>query len=70
VRLPDDPVALAGVAASLLGIEPVHMQALLELPDAGQFFDHVLAAYRREHALMQALLLHAERDRGLPFSHN
>lgn len=69
-RLPDDPLTLACVAASLLPVEPAERQRLLELPDRTGFVEQVLAVYRREGALLRAIAEHPERDQSHPFFSN
>jgi len=58
-RLPDDPLALANVAASLVQIPLDQKQNLLESGQAMEFLDEVRAVYRREVALLSAII---ERD--------
>jgi Lon protease-like protein len=58
-RLPDDPLALANLAASLVQIPLDQKQDLLESGQAMEFLSGVRTVYRREVALLSAIL---ERD--------
>lgn len=69
-HLPNDPLALSCLAAAILQIEPPEKQALLELLDAGEFIDRLLALYRREQALLQAFQTHGDHEGDRPFSRN
>ena len=55
-QLPQDPVALAYVAAALLQVPPEQKQQLLALDRAEELLVSVQSAYRKELALLQATL--------------
>jgi Lon protease-like protein len=69
-QLPDDPILLAYMAASILQIPPSQKQSLLNLRQAEQFIASLQAIYRRESALLDALLVKGGQDTGIPFSLN
>jgi uncharacterized protein len=69
-QLPEDPIALAYLAAAILQSGPVQKQALLELEDAGELLSGVRALYRRELALLDAILGQGNQDQGSAFSTN
>lgn len=58
-RLPDDPLSLANLAASVVQIPLDQKQDLLAFGQAIEFLSGVRAVYRREVALLSAIL---ERD--------
>lgn len=60
-RLPEDPLTLACVAASLLPVDPIERQRLLELADTADFVEQVLTVYRRESALLRKLSENPDR---------
>ena len=68
--LPADPVELAYLAASVLQISLEQKQQLLQVVHADELLDQIQAIYRREQALIEGILLHAERESDLPFSLN
>lgn len=53
LELPEDPLQLIHIAASLLQIPLVEKQILLELPNAAGLLGEVERLYRRETALLQ-----------------
>lgn len=59
-QMPDSPVSLAYMAAALLQIPPAYKQALLEINRADELLDNLQLAFRKENALLQAIL--SERD--------
>jgi len=69
-RLPDDPVELAYLAASVLQISVDQKQQLLQIVRAEDMIDRIQNIYRREQALVEAILFHGDRESGLPFSLN
>jgi Lon protease-like protein len=69
-RLPEDPVELAYLAASVLQISVEQKQQLLQVVRSVDLIDRVQETYRREQALVEAILEHGDRDNGLPFSIN
>jgi Lon protease-like protein len=69
-QLPEDPILLAYTAASILQIPPSQKQSLLDTRLAEQFISSLLAIYRREAALLDAIVANRGKDSGLPFSLN
>jgi Lon protease-like protein len=69
-QLPEDPILLAYTAASILQIPPSQKQALLDTRLAEQFVASLLAIYRRESALLDAIIANSGLDIGSPFSRN
>lgn len=69
-NLPENPVELAYLAASVLQISAEQKQQLLQIVRAEDMIDRVQDIYRREQALVEAILSHGERESGLPFSTN
>ena len=69
-KLPEDPVELTYLAASALQISAEQKQGLLQIVRAEDLIDRVREIYRREQALLEAILSHGDRERGLPFSVN
>jgi uncharacterized protein len=59
-QLPSDPLTLAYTAAMLLQIPPAEKQPLLESEHTGDLLERLSALYRRETALLQAVVT----DRG------
>jgi hypothetical protein len=55
-QLPQDGVSLAFMAAAVLQISPQQKQELLSVDRAENLIDQLLALYRRELALMGAVL--------------
>jgi uncharacterized protein len=68
-KLPDGPLELACLAAAVLDIDPAQKQGLLESESLDGFIDDLQYIYRREAALINALLAHGDRD-GMDFSLN
>lgn len=58
-QLPDDPTALAYLAAALLQIPPDQKQTLLAMNQASELLSDIRTIYRREVALLNAII---ERD--------
>lgn len=54
-QIPENPVALAFMAAALLQVPPAAKQALLEMEQAGQLMSELQTLYRREIALVRAM---------------
>ncbi|MBN1146750.1 MAG: LON peptidase substrate-binding domain-containing protein [Anaerolineales bacterium] len=69
-NLPDEPVALAYLAASILQIPADQKQELLALRKANELLSGLEAIYRREAAFLEILLSKREGDQGIPFSRN
>ncbi len=69
-QLPQDPLELAYVAAAILQISPLEKQGVLELALATDLVGKVYTLYRRELVLLQTMLAHIDRDRGMAFSRN
>jgi Lon protease-like protein len=69
-KLPEDPVELAYLAASVLQISAEQKQQLLQIVRAPDLIDRVQEIYRREQALVEAILSHGDREGSLPFSIN
>jgi Lon protease-like protein len=69
-QLPNDPLTLGCLAAAILQIEPVEKQHLLEIADANQFLDRLVAIYHREQSLLQAIRTRGDREDDRPFSRN
>jgi Lon protease-like protein len=69
-KLPEDPVDLAYLAASVLQINAEHKQQLLQIVRAPDLLQQVQEIYRREQTLVEAILSHGDRASGLPFSIN
>ena len=69
-NLPEDPVDLAHLAASVLQISAEQKQQVLQIVHAEDLIDRVQYIYRREQALTESILSHGERESGLPFSIN
>ena len=63
-QLPEDPVALAYMAVAVLQTGLGQKQALLELNEANLLLESVRALYRRELALLDAVLKHGENEQG------
>ncbi|WP_162909826.1 LON peptidase substrate-binding domain-containing protein [Aggregatilinea lenta] len=59
--LPDDPLALGYLAAALVQIPPDEKQPLLATAEAGELLTNMRGIYRREVALLSAML---EREKG------
>lgn len=68
--LPEDPVELAYLAASVLQISVEQKQQLLQIVRSVDLIERVRETYRREQALVEAILAHGDRESGLPFSVN
>jgi uncharacterized protein len=69
-QLPQDPAELAYVATAILQIPALEKQAILEVAGAPDLLDQVQMIYRRELALLQAMVSYGGRDRGTAFSRN
>jgi len=69
-QLPDDPVALAYLAASILQIPPSQKQELLTLRRADELLTNLQTIYRREAAILDVMLSKKGGDEGIPFSRN
>lgn len=69
-KLPEDPVELAYLAASVLQINAEQKQQLLQIVRAVDMIERVQGIYRREQALVEAILSHGERQGSFPFSMN
>ncbi|MEW5868757.1 MAG: LON peptidase substrate-binding domain-containing protein [Chloroflexota bacterium] len=59
-QMPGNPVSLAYVAAALLQIPPACKQALLEINRADELLDNLQFTFRKENALLKAIL--SEQD--------
>jgi uncharacterized protein len=64
-QLPDDPVALAYLAASLTQLSPLQKQRLLARPDALDLLAEVQLHFRRETALVKAILSKNLKEQGV-----
>jgi len=69
-QLPENPVELAYLAASVLQINAEQKQQLLQIVRAEDMIERVQDIYRREQALVEAILSHGDREGSLPFSMN
>jgi Lon protease-like protein len=69
-QLPEDPVALAYLAASILQIPPTQKQELLALRKADELLASLQAIYRREAAFLEVMLSKREGEGEIPFSRN
>jgi Lon protease-like protein len=67
-HLPDDPIVLAYLAAVLLKVPPHDKQKLLDIERSNAFLSNILSIYRREVALMGAML--GSKDQDTVFSNN
>lgn len=67
--LPDDPVSLAYAAAAIIPVQPVQKQGILEQENALGLLQGVQAIYRREIALLKAMLSGRAEEMG-SFSYN
>jgi hypothetical protein len=63
-QLPDDPVLLAYTAATLLQIPSVEKQVLLESEHSDVLLERLSVVYKREIALLQAVLEERGRAQG------
>jgi Lon protease-like protein len=68
-EIPEDPVSLAYLAASLVQAPPLEKQRILSIGEASQLLSEVLALFRREIAILRALLLEQAEPKG-SFSNN
>jgi Lon protease-like protein len=68
--LPEDALGLAYMAATVLQIGVHQKQALLEQSDVVTLLDQLLYIYRREQALLKAMIHHGEKQDGIPYSLN
>jgi Lon protease-like protein len=55
-RLPDDPLALAYLAAAVVQIPAAQKQTLLATDQAAEFISDIRTVYRREVALLKAMV--------------
>jgi uncharacterized protein len=70
-QIPDDPKALAYLAAVLLQTESEDKQALLEIPSMRDFLTQLIRQYQHEVAILDILLAPPEfGDEDVPFSPN
>lgn len=68
--LPNDPLALAYLAAVLLQVPPREKQSLLAAQDANGFLDEMYDLYRREVVLLDAIVAREPQAGEFPFSKN
>ena len=66
--LPDEPLVLAYLAATLLQVPPAEKQVLLEEEGAAGLLSDLRAIYRREVALLGAMLSQTSARQAGPFS--
>ena len=69
-RLPNDPMALAYLGASLLQIPPVQKQELLTTTDAAALLEQTRTLFRRELPLLRIMIDHIAEDETGLFSAN
>lgn len=69
-QLPGDPVKLAYLASYLIQVPPPQKQDLLAAPQADALVAQLVALYRREVTLIQAMLAPHEEEPVGPFSLN
>jgi Lon protease-like protein len=69
-KLPADPIVLAYLAAVLVQIPPEQKQALLAEQRAIDLLGNMERIYRREVAMLQAIMDHGRRQDPGPFSMN
>ena len=69
-RLPDDPAALAYMAAAMLQISPTKKQALLVSEEVSELLSKLRRLYRRELALLEITLKPAKELMQGGFSNN
>jgi len=69
-QIPDDPVALAYMAATLLQISPTQKQYLLSLEHISELLLNLQSIYRRELALLRVILSRQDIEPEFPFSKN
>ncbi len=69
-QLPEDPAALAYMAAAILQISPTQKQALLMEDELVSLLSHMRALYRRELALLEIALAPVEVPMQGSFSRN
>jgi Lon protease-like protein len=70
IQIPDDPTALIYLAAVLLQVPPLKKQEFLSAERAGNLLVELLTAYRREIALLRALLSEQKLESEKRFSKN
>ena len=70
IQLPEDPVALAYIASSILQIPPLQKQILLEFDQASDLLSSVRALYRRELALLKVIVTKKDTPGEAKFSVN
>lgn len=69
-QLPQDPVALAYIAAALLQISPIQKQELLASENAEELVTRLQVVYRREIALLKVIISKSDTDQDRVFSIN
>jgi hypothetical protein len=69
-RLPDDPLALAYLAAAVVQIPAAQKQTLLATDQATEFITDISTVYRREVALLKAMVARDKPGDFGPFSMN
>jgi uncharacterized protein len=69
-HLPQDGVSLAFLAAAVLQISPLEKQELLSMEQTGKLIHQLRSLYRRELALMQAVLADVQSLQAGGFSKN
>jgi len=69
-HLPNDPLALANLAAVLLQVPPIQKQPLLAAERAVEFLEKIYALYRREVVLLDAIVTHEMQTEKHLFSKN
>jgi Lon protease-like protein len=60
LQLPDDPMMLIYLAAALLQVPPNEKQPLLEADTAAKLLEHIQRLYRRELAVLPAVITTSE----------
>ncbi len=69
-QLPDHPIELAYLAATLLQISPLQKQQMLELDDPTALLRQIRQLYAREQALLEAMFAPPDNLPGTSFSKN
>ena len=69
-NFPDDPLGLAYLAAVVVQVPPLQKQSLLELERCADLLEQLRPLYRREVALVEAIIRSQPSDLTLPFSKN
>jgi Lon protease-like protein len=70
IQIPDDPTSLVYLAAMLLQVPPLKKQEFLSVESAEDLFADLHTAYRREVALLRALLSEHKPENEKRFSQN